>query len=62
MKQLSLSGSPRENVGKKSSALARKEGKVPAVLYGGKEQMVFSLEENDAKKLVFTPEVLQSRT
>ena len=57
MKQLSLSGSPRENVGKKGTSLVRKEGRVPAVLYGGKEQMVFSLEENDAKKLVFTPEV-----
>ncbi len=57
MKQLSLSGSPRENVGKKDAAELRKQGKVPVVLYGGSEQLHFCLEENDAKKLVFTPDV-----
>lgn len=59
MKQLSLSGSPRENVGKKDAASLRRQGKVPAVLYGGSEQVHFFLEENDAKKLVFTPDVYQ---
>ncbi len=57
MKQLSLSGSPRENVGKKDAAALRKQGKVPAVIYGGAGQVHFYLEENEAKKLVFTPKV-----
>lgn len=57
MKQISLSGSPRENVGKKDAAALRKSGNVPAVLYGGAEQVHFSIAENDAKKLVFTPNV-----
>jgi len=57
MKQLSLSGSLRRNVGKKDAAELRKQGKVPAVIYGGSEQVHFFFEENEAKKMVFTPEV-----
>ncbi len=57
MKKVSLSGSPRENVGKKDAANLRKEGRVPAVLYGGGEQTHFHIDENDAKKLYYTPNV-----
>lgn len=57
MKTVSLSGSTRENVGKKDATLLRREGKIPSVLYGGKEQVHFHISENDAKKLVFTPNV-----
>ena len=57
MKTVSLSGSPRENVGKKDANSLRKEGSIPAVVYGGKEQLHFSILENEAKKLVFTPNV-----
>ena len=35
MKTVSISGSPRENVGKKDAKKHRIEGKVPCVLYGG---------------------------
>ena len=45
MKNVSLSGSLRENVGKKDAKRNRKEGKVPCVLYGGKEQIHFIAEE-----------------
>ena len=57
MKTVSLRGSPRENVGKKGANTLRKEGSIPAVVYGGKEQLHFSILENEAKKLVFTPNV-----
>jgi large subunit ribosomal protein L25 len=57
MKTVSLSGSPRENVGKKGANTLRKQGCIPAVVYGGKEQLHFSILENEAKKLVFTPNV-----
>ncbi len=57
MKNVSLSGSPRENVGKKDAKKNRREGKVPCVLYGGKEQVHFVAEEKDFKKIIFTPEV-----
>jgi large subunit ribosomal protein L25 len=57
MKTVSLSGSPRENVGKKDAKKNRKSGKVPCVLYGGKEQLHFVVEEKPLKKIVYTPEV-----
>ena len=57
MKQLSLSGSPRENVGKKDAAELRRQGKVPAVIYGGSDQVHFYINEIEARKMVFTPDV-----
>lgn len=57
MKRVSISGSPRENVGKKDSKRLRKEGKVVCVIYGGEEQKHFTIENNAFNKLIFTPEV-----
>jgi len=57
MKKVSLSGSLRENVGKKDAKKNRREGKIPCVLYGGKEQIHFQMEERAFTKIVFTPEV-----
>ena len=59
MKQVSLSGSLRENVGKKDAKKHRREGKVPCVLYGGKEQIHFTAPELNFGKLIFTPEVFE---
>lgn len=56
MKVVSMSGSPRENVGKKDAKKHRNEGKVPCVLYGGKEQLHFVADEVIFKKIVYTPE------
>ena len=56
MKSVSISGSLRENVGKKDAKKHRREGNVPCVLYGGKEQIHFVAEEKSFKKLVYTPE------
>ena len=41
MKSIAISGSLRENVGKRDAKELRYEGKVPAVLYGGKNQIHF---------------------
>ena len=38
MKSVSISGSPRANVGKKDAKALRDAQQVPCVLYGGKEQ------------------------
>ncbi len=57
MKTVSLSGSLRENVGKKDAKRLRNEGKVPCVIYGGKEQKHFFLDQKDFKKIIFTPEI-----
>ncbi len=39
MKKVSLSGSSRENVGKKDAKAQRRAGNVPAVIYGGDKQV-----------------------
>ena len=44
MKTIAISGSPRENVGKRDAKELRYAGKVPAVLYGGKEQFHFAID------------------
>ena len=59
MKKVSLSGSPRENVGKKDAKRLRREGKVPCVVYGGSEQSFFHLDEVAVRKVVYTPAVFQ---
>ncbi|MDR1112430.1 MAG: 50S ribosomal protein L25/general stress protein Ctc [Bacteroidales bacterium] len=58
MKSVSISGSLRENVGKKDAKAQRAKGLVPCVLYGGKQQYQFVVEENQFKQLIYTPEVL----
>ncbi len=59
MKQVSLSGSPRENVGRKGAAELRRSGRIPGVIYGGKEQVPFSILRNDWDKIVARPDTLQ---
>ena len=57
MNTIAISGSPRENVGKRDAKELRYAGKVPAVLYGGKSQVHFAIDATDLKDLVYTPEV-----
>jgi len=57
MKSIAISGSLRENVGKRDAKELRYAGKVPAVLYGGEEQYHFAASAADLKPLVYTPEV-----
>jgi large subunit ribosomal protein L25 len=57
MKTVSISGSPRENVGKKDAQELRRNGRVPCVLYGGKEQVHFHADVKEFKNLIFTPDV-----
>lgn len=57
MKTIAISGSRRENVGKRDAKELRYAGKVPAVLYGGKEQLHFAVVESDLKHLIYTPDV-----
>lgn len=57
MKTISMSGSLRENVGKKSAKQVRKQGLVPVALYGHGEQKLLSIEEKQINKAVFTPDV-----
>ena len=55
MKTVSMSGSLRANVGKKDAKLNRAEGKVPCVIYGGKEELHFVVNEKELNAIIFTP-------
>lgn len=56
MKSITIQGTKRESVGKKSTKVLRDAELVPCVVYGGKETLNFSTEERSFKDLVYTPE------
>lgn len=56
MKSITIQGTKRENVGKKSTKALRDAELVPCVVYGGAETLNFSAEEKSFKGLVYTPE------
>lgn len=55
MKTIRLIGEPRTDLGTSASRQLRKDGKVPCVLYGGKEHVNFTVYRDDFKNLVYTP-------
>ena len=55
MQVFELKGELRTDLGKKATKVLREEKKVPCVLYGGKENIHFSVVEKDLSKLVYTP-------
>jgi len=57
MKTVSMSGSLRENVGKKDAKKMRNAGLIPSVIYGGKEQHHVAISVKDFKDLIFSPEI-----
>ncbi len=57
MKSVALSGNNRAEKGSSKSNILRKEEKVPCVIYGGKENIHFSVNEILFGKIVHSPEV-----
>jgi large subunit ribosomal protein L25 len=57
MKSFAISGSPRENVGKRDAKELRYQGLIPAVLYGGKTQTHFAVSAAELKPVIYTPVV-----
>jgi len=55
MRIVSMSGSLRENVGKKDAKALRREDKVPCVMYGKTEQVQFALNQTDFQRILFNP-------
>lgn len=55
MKTIRLIGEPRTDLGTSASRQLREAGKVPCVLYGGKEHVTFTVYRDDFKNLVYTP-------
>ena len=54
MKSITIKGSERESVGKKSSRALRNAGKIPCVVYGGETPLHFSADELSFRDLVYT--------
>lgn len=62
MKSIEVKGSSRtisEVSSEQSKAIKaiRKDGGIPCVLYGGKENIHFSVKANDVRKLIYTPDI-----
>lgn len=57
MKTFELKGSLREDLGKKGTKAVRANDSVPCVLYGGAENVHFTVTNSAVRKLVYTPEI-----
>lgn len=57
MKTFDLKGSLRTETGKKFNKKMRKQETVPAIMYGGKENVMLTLNESDLRDLIYTPNV-----
>lgn len=64
MKEISISGQKREDLGKKASKALRKEGFVPCNLYGEKKDdkglpvaLAFASSFSELRKLIYTPHI-----
>lgn len=55
MQTFKLTGAKRSEFGKKESKAMRREGLIPCVIYGGSEEVTFSVAEKDLKPLIYTP-------
>ncbi len=56
METISIKADKRLEIGSKSAKAARREGKIPCVMYGGKEVEYFSVLPAQVKNLVYTPD------
>ncbi len=57
MKTTELKAFKRTDLGKKSTKDLRRNGMVPSVLYGGKENVHFYVNRVDFEKLLYTPDI-----
>lgn len=55
MKSFEITGSLRTEKGKKFAKQLRRQEAVPAILYGGKENVMLSVVERDLRDLIYTP-------
>ena len=59
MKTFELSGVVRNDLGRKAAKAIRIEENIPCVLYGGKENVNFTVKTGDVRKLIYTPTIYQ---
>ncbi len=56
MKKVSITGTVREDLGKKATKAVRSEGLIPCVLYGGSEVTHFSVRPSAVRDLIYAPD------
>lgn len=56
MQVVTIKGEIRTDLGKKGAKETRDNGKIPCVLYGGKEVVHFSTTLNEVRHLIYTPD------
>ena len=57
MKEYALSASKREVLGKREMKKLRKEGLIPAIIYGGKDHLNLTIKKDDTRNLIYTPDI-----
>ncbi len=57
MKSFKLKGEARQELGKKATKAVRVSETIPCVLYGGKENVHFTVTQSDVRKLIYSPDV-----
>ena len=55
MKTLQLKAVKRADFGKKAAKAFRREGLVPCMIYGGGEEIAFTVDAKEVKPLIYTP-------
>ena len=55
MKTIQIKGTARNEFGKKFAKAARREGQGPCIIYGGGEEVTFTIDANELGQLIYTP-------
>ena len=55
MKTLQIQASARADFGKKAAKACRREGQIPCILYGGGQEIAFTVDTKAVKPLIYTP-------
>ena len=55
MKTLDIKATKRADFGKKAAKAFRREGQIPCILYGGGEEVAFTVDTKSVKPLIYTP-------
>ncbi len=56
METIKISGESREVKGSAKAAQVRKQGMIPCIVYGGGENIAFSVKPLDVRSLIYTPD------
>lgn len=55
MQTIKINGTARKDFGKKYAKAARREGQVPCIIYGGSEEVAFTIDAKELGQLIYTP-------